>query len=131
MFVCIIKPFIQLEFMQRIFYLASCSTCARILKELEPGKDVALREIKSQGITAKELDELKKISGSYESLFSRVAMKYRAMGLNNRQLTEDDYRRYILEEYTFLKRPVIQVDNQVFIGNAKATVAAAKAALEK
>ena len=117
--------------MQRIFYLASCSTCARILKELEPGKEVALREIKSQGITAKELDELKKISGSYESLFSRVAMKYRAMGLNNMQLTEDDYRRYILEEYTFLKRPVIQVDNQVFIGNAKATVAAAKAALEK
>lgn len=117
--------------MKRIFYLASCSTCSRIIGELNPAKDVELREIKSQPITAKELDELKKISGSYESLFSRVAMKYRSMGLKNMQLNEEDYRKYILEEYTFLKRPVIQIGKQVFIGNAKATVAAAKAEMQK
>jgi arsenate reductase len=117
--------------MQRIFYLASCSTCTRILKELQPGKKVELREIKSQSISAKELDELQKLSGSYESLFSRVAMKYRSLGLNNMVLTEEDYRKYILEEYTFLKRPVIQVGKKVFIGNAKANVAAAKEELDK
>jgi arsenate reductase len=115
--------------MNRIFYLASCSTCTRILKELQPGDDVILREIKSEPITAKELDELKKISGSYESLFSRVAMKYRALKLNEKTLTEPEYKKYILEEYTFLKRPVIQIGNEVFIGNAKANVEAAKAAL--
>ena len=117
--------------MNRIFYLASCNTCVRILAELEPNKNVELREIKSQPITAKELDELTKISGSYESLFSRVAMKYRSMGLNNMQLNEDDYRKYILEEYTFLKRPVVQIGKQVFIGNAKANVSAAKTEMLK
>jgi arsenate reductase len=115
--------------MNRIFYLASCSTCARILKELQLGDDFKLREIKSEPITAKELDELKKISGSYESLFSRVALKYRALKLNEKTLTEPEYKKYILEEYTFLKRPVIQIGKQVFIGNAKSNIEAAKAAL--
>jgi arsenate reductase len=38
------------------------------------------------------------------------------------ELNEADYRKYILEEYTFLKRPVFLIDNQIFIGNAKKTV---------
>jgi arsenate reductase-like glutaredoxin family protein len=40
-------------------------------------------------------------------------------------LTEDDYRKYILEEYTFLKRPFMINGDAVFIGNAKKDVAAA------
>jgi arsenate reductase len=56
-------------------------------------------------------------------------MKYRALGLDKKKLTEDDYKNYILEEYTFLKRPVIIIGNKIFIGNSKANVAAAKAEL--
>jgi len=41
------------------------------------------------------------------------------MGLKNEVITEDDYRRFILEEYTFLKRPVFLVENDIFIGNSK------------
>jgi arsenate reductase-like glutaredoxin family protein len=52
-------------------------------------------------------------------------MKFRAMGLHEQQLTEDDYRRLMLEEYTFLKRPFIILGDQVFIGNAKKDVEAA------
>ena len=62
---------------------------------------------------------MRSLSGSYESLFSRVARKYKELGLKNKNLTEDDYRQYILDEYTFLKRPVFVVDDQIFIGNAK------------
>ena len=72
---------------------------------------------------------MKKMAGSYEALFSRVALKYRALGLDKKKLTEDDYKKYILEEYTFLKRPVIIIDNKIFIGNSKSNVAAAKAEL--
>jgi arsenate reductase len=72
---------------------------------------------------------MKKMSGSYESLFSRVALKYRALGLDKKKLTEDDYMNYILEEYTFLKRPVIIIGNKIFIGNSKNTIAAVKAEL--
>ncbi|MFT6053416.1 MAG: arsenate reductase [Roseivirga sp.] len=80
------------------------------------------QDIKSDKMTANQIDELKVLSGTYESLFSRKAMKFRAMGLNEMKLSESDYRNYLLEEYTFLKRPVFIVDNQIFVGNAKKTV---------
>lgn len=117
--------------MKKIYHLASCNTCQRILKELAPDNRVILREIKSNKITPEELEEMKELAGSYEALFSRRAMKYRSMGLNERQLSEDDYKNYILEEYTFLKRPVIIVDDSIFIGNAKKTVQAAQQAMSK
>jgi arsenate reductase len=116
--------------MKKIYYLSSCSTCARILKEW--GKDIAdfeLQDIKTNSITAKQIDEMKKLAGSYEALFSRVALKYRSMGLNQMVLTEEDYRKYILEEYTFLKRPVMINGKEIFIGNSPKVVAAAKASL--
>ena len=58
-------------------------------------------------------------SNSYEALFNKRAKKYKAMGLKNEVITENDYRQLILEEYTFLKRPVFLVENDIFIGNSK------------
>jgi arsenate reductase len=116
--------------MKKIYHLANCTTCQRILKELKPGKEYLLQDIKTEPITAGQLDEMAKMAGSYESLFSRVALKYRAMGLNEMALSEKDYRKYILQEYTFLKRPVIIIDKQIFIGNSPKNVAAAKVAMK-
>ena len=53
------------------------------------------------------------------------------MGLKDKNLSEKDYSALILEEYTFLKRPVILIDDEIFVGNSKKVVAAAKAKLEK
>lgn len=115
--------------MMTIYHLANCGTCQRILKEVPNLKKFTLREIKTEPITAKELDELKKMAGSYEALFSKIAMKYRTMGLNEMKLTEKDYRKYILQEYTFMKRPVMIVGDRIFIGNApKVTAAMVEAA---
>ena len=114
-----------------IYHLANCGTCKRILKEIPNLKKFTLREIKSEPVTAKEIDELKKLAGSYEALFSRVAMKYRSMGLNEMTLTEKDYRKYILEECTFLKRPTIIIGDQIFIGSAPKTVKAMMEAAAK
>lgn len=72
---------------------------------------------------------MKAMAGSYEALFSRRAMKYRSMGLDKQDLSEQDYRRLILEEYTFLKRPVILIDSEIYVGNSKKVVAAAKSKL--
>lgn len=117
--------------MKKIYFLSSCSTCTRIMKELDiEKKNFILQDIKTEKITASQLDELKKMAGTYEALFSRVALKYRAMGLDKKQLTEKDYRQHILEEYTFLKRPVIIVGNRIFIGNSKKNVAAVKEVLK-
>jgi arsenate reductase len=114
--------------MRKIFHLSSCNTNQRILKELNLGSDVELQDIKKENIDEKTLDFIKEKVGSYEDLFSKRAMKYRSMGLNEMDLSEQDFKKYILEEYTFLKRPFIIFENQVFVGNSKKTVEAAKEA---
>lgn len=110
--------------MKKIFYLKSCSTNQRILKELNL-EGVELQNIKDENIDEKSLDFLKDKMGSYEALFSKKAMKFRSMGLNEMSLTEADYKKHILEEYTFLKRPFMINGDEVFIGNAKNVVEAA------
>jgi len=111
--------------MNKIYHLSTCSTCQRILKEIPNLKRFELQDIKTEAITSKQLDEMKKMAGSYEALFSRVALKYRSMGLNEMELSEKDYRKYILQEYTFLKRPVMIIGKEIFVGNSKKVVAAA------
>ncbi|MGW9684348.1 arsenate reductase family protein [Flagellimonas sp. 2504JD1-5] len=115
--------------MKKIYHLGSCSTCQRILKELEPLNGVELQEIKTESITSEQLEEMKNLAGSYEALFSRRAMLFRQRGLHEQQLSEDDYKNLILEHYTFLKRPVTIINDQIFIGNSKKVVEAAKEAL--
>ena len=111
--------------MQKIYYLSTCSTCARILKEWKADKRFELQDIKTEKITVNQLDEMIALAGSSEVLFSRIALKYRALGLGQKKLHEKDYRRYILEEYTFLKRPVLIIGKEIFIGNSLKNVAAA------
>jgi len=80
------------------------------------------QDIKSEAITEAQIDEMHELAGTYETLFSRKAMKFRALGLHEMELQETDYKHYILEEYTFLKRPVFIIDGQIFIGNSKKTI---------
>jgi arsenate reductase (glutaredoxin) len=118
--------------MKKIYCLSSCSTCNRILGEIEAKKKgFVLQDIKTEKITAAQLDEIKEKAGSYEALFSRRSLKYKALGLKDKVLTEKDYRRLILEEYTFLKRPVALVGKQVFVGSEKKTVAELQSVLKK
>ena len=109
--------------MKKIYYLKTCDTCRRILKNIPTDKFI-LQEIKSQPITVKQLEEMYSFTNNYESLFSKRSKKYKAMDLKNQQLTEQDYKQLILDEYTFLKRPVIIVDDKIFIGNSPKTVEA-------
>lgn len=117
--------------MKKVFHLSSCNTNQRILKEIGFGKEVELQDIKSENIDEQTLDFIKEKVGSYEALFSKRAMKFRSMGLNEVDLSEKDYKKYMLQEYTFLKRPFIILEDQVFVGNAKKTVEAAKKAYQE
>ena len=115
--------------MKKIYYLASCSTCKRIIKTLELGEDFEFQNIKKHAITPEQLDEMKEMAGTYEALFSRRSGKFRPMGLAEMELSEQDYRQLILEEYTFLKRPVIIIGKEIFVGNHNQTVQAVAKAL--
>lgn len=114
----------------KIYCLSTCSTCTRILQEIDAdNRGLEKQDIKTAPITAAQLDEMKDRAGSYEALFSRRAMKYKELGLKDKPLTEKDYRKLILEEYTFLKRPVALVGKEIYVGSEKKTVEALKKAL--
>ena len=112
-----------------IFHLSSCNTCQRIIGELGDIEGVELQNIKEKHISEKELDLAAEIEGGYEVLFNKRAMKYRSMGLNKETHTEEEWRKHILSEYTFIKRPLAIINDKVFAGNAKKTVEALKAEL--
>ena len=115
--------------MKKFYFLSTCNTCHRILNHLELNEEFELRDIKKTAITSEELAHLKSLSGSYESLFSRRAKLYKELGLKEKSLNDNDYRNYILEHYTFLKRPLLVLDNQLFIGNSPKIINSAKTAL--
>jgi arsenate reductase-like glutaredoxin family protein len=109
------------EAMNKFYYLETCDTCRKILQFLNL-KNFELREIKSAPIEADELDTLAMKAGSYEAIFSKRARKFRELGLNELSLTENDFRKYLLLDYTFLKRPVMEIENRVLAGNSKSVI---------
>ena len=117
--------------MQTFFYLKSCSTCKRILDELNLPEQVILQNIKADAITEAQLEKMKNLTGSYEALFSKRATLYKERDLKNKTLTEADFKALILEHYTFLSRPVLVIDNTIFVGNSKKNVEAAKTFLNE
>ncbi|KAF2332758.1 MAG: ArsC/Spx/MgsR family protein [Flavobacterium nitrogenifigens] len=108
--------------MNKIYYLSSCDTCRKIIKSL-PENNLVFQDIRQDPITEEQLEEMHKLAGSYEALFSRKAQLYKSMGLKDQSLTEADFKKYILEHYTFLSRPVFIIDGKIYIGNSQKNVA--------
>lgn len=117
--------------MKKIYYLSTCDTCKRILNELNAPEAFELQDIKQEPLKEEQLQELKHRAGTYEALFSKRARLYKERDLKNKQVSEEDYKNLLLEHYTFLKRPVIVNGQEIFIGNSKKEVAAAKDSLRE
>lgn len=116
--------------MRKIYHLSSCSTCKRIIKELKlKEKNFLLQDIKTEKITPQELDKMIGMAGAIEPLFNTKAIKYRELGLKDKKLTDAQKKSYILNEYTFLKRPVILVDSEIFAGSSSETISRVRAIL--
>tara|TARA_B110000495_G_scaffold192010_1_gene195717 strand:- start:34 stop:381 length:348 start_codon:yes stop_codon:yes gene_type:complete len=114
--------------MKKVYFLQTCDTCKRILKEVNTD-GFELQEIKSNPINATQLAEMYALSGSYENLFNKRARLCKFLDLKSKTISETNYKQYLLDEYTFLKRPVFIVDNEIFIGNNKSVVSALKVKL--
>lgn len=108
--------------MNKIYYLASCDTCRKIIKSLPQNHNLTFHDIKQNPITLEELEEMHRLSGSYEALFSKKAQLYKSMDLKNKVLSEADFKKYILEHYTFLSRPVFIIDDKIYIGNSQQNI---------
>ena len=103
---------------RKIYYLSHCDTCLRILHELRSLDEFVFQDIKEDPITEEELETLKQSTGKYELLFNKRAKLYKERNLNQKELTEKDYKDLILEHYTFLKRPIVVIDDHIVLGNA-------------
>jgi arsenate reductase len=114
--------------MKRIFYLSTCDTCSRILASWKTD-GIEMQDIKTEPMTAAQVDHMIELAGSAEALFSKRARKYKELGLKDKNLSDAEMRQFIIDEYTFLKRPVLVLEEQIFVGNAKKVVEAAAQAL--
>lgn len=113
---------LELKNMDKIYYLASCDTCRKIIKALPNANKLTYIDIRQNPISEADLEEMYQLSGSYEALFSKKAQLYKSMDLKNKNLTEADYKKYLLEHYTFLSRPVVILNNEIFIGNTQPNI---------
>lgn len=107
--------------MKKIYYLKTCDTCKRILKQIDTN-GFKIQEIKKEPVNLEQLNEMYAFTQSYEALFNKRARLYKERNLKNQHLTENDFKKLILEEYTFLKRPVTILENEIYIGNSKKVV---------
>lgn len=107
----------------RVYYLSSCSTCKRILSEVNLPKDAVLIDIKTNPLKKEQLFEMHRLSHSYEALLNKRAQLYKKNELHIKTLSEDDYKELLLEHYTFLKRPVFIDKENIFIGNSATNIA--------
>ena len=106
----------------KIYYLASCDTCRKIIKSLPNPDKLEFHDIRQNPISDNDLAEMHSLSKSYEALFSKKAQLYKSMDLKNKSLTEADFKKYILEHYTFLSRPVFIIHDKIYIGNSQKNI---------
>ncbi|MGE0200647.1 MAG: arsenate reductase family protein [Candidatus Melainabacteria bacterium] len=94
---------------ERMYGLPYCSTCVKAETFLKDYGATVKRfiNVKEEAVTKKELQELAALLGGVDKLFSKRAMKYRAMGLDKMTLSDGDMLKHMQEEYTFIKRPTI------------------------
>lgn len=101
------------------------------MKEVGVDDSFEQQDIKFEPISAEQAEHFYSFTGSYEALINKRARKLKAV-LEEQPLNVDtDYKQILLMDYTFLKRPVFEIDGQLFVGNAPKTVEAIKEALGK
>lgn len=101
-----------------VYWLPYCTTCQKAVAYLqEKGVPIrSYRNLKEEPLSEDEVRALAAKVGGVEKLFSKRAMKYRQMGLHERDVSEDEMVRLMAEEYTFVTRPVLVRDDRATVG---------------
>ncbi|HXG84337.1 MAG TPA: Spx/MgsR family RNA polymerase-binding regulatory protein [Pyrinomonadaceae bacterium] len=101
------------------FYrLPECGTCQKAQRFLDRhGVEITrFRDIKEEPLSRLEVENLARMLGGAENLFSRRAVKYREMKLGERELSTEEMLDLMTSEYTFLKRPILIVEDRAVAG---------------
>lgn len=102
----------------RFYWLPNCSTCQKAVKWLDRRgvKVTEFRDIKEDRLSRAEVEELVMMAGEPADLFSKRAIKYREMKLNEREVSPKEMLDLMTEEYTFIKRPVLVIGGKAVAG---------------
>ena len=111
-------------------YLSTCSTCVRIIKSLGIEDAPFLQNVKEAMVTPEQLRFLYNHTNNYEQLINKRGRVYAQLKREGAVFSEAVYKALLEKEYSCLKRPILIWNNNVFLGNSKATVAAMKTALD-
>ena len=111
-------------------YLSTCSTCVRIIKSLGIEDAPFLQNVKEAMVTPEQLQFLYNHTNNYEQFINKRGRVYAQLKREGAVFSEAVYKALLEKEYSCLKRPILIWNNNVFLGNSKATVAAMKTALD-
>lgn len=101
------------------------------MKEVGVDAGFIKQDIKFEPLTEAQVEHFYTITGSYEALINKRARKLQALLSENPVEKDADYKKFLLMDYTLLKRPVFELDGNLFVGNSPKTVEAIKAFLNK
>ena len=96
-----------------LYWLPHCSTCqkAKVFLEEQGVSFTLVHDIKAIALSEAQVKRLVEAVGGVDALFSKRAMKFRQWGLHEKELSQDELLAYMVQEYTFIKRPVTILSN--------------------
>lgn len=102
----------------KFYWLPHCSTCKKA-KDFIENKGFTITEfhdLKAQPISREVVEKLAEMVGGAENLFSRRAIKFRELGLHEREVSSAEVLDLMSSEYTFIKRPVLVIGEKATAG---------------
>lgn len=108
--------------MNKLYYLSTCDTCKKIIKIWSPSKSLILIDLKRNPMNQAELNQLYSLTKSYEKLFNKRALLFRDYKKKNPHPKEKDYKKLILTHYSYLKRPILMINNKLVAGNSEKSI---------
>jgi arsenate reductase-like glutaredoxin family protein len=91
---------------------------------LQNGLEVTDRDFFKEPFSETEIRELAAMNGT-ENIFARRSPSLKKLGLADKQLTDDEMVKLMLQEPKLVRRPLLKVGDKLMVGAGAAAVDAA------
>ena len=92
---------------------------------MQEGLEVSDRDFFKDTLAETEVRELAALAGSTESIFARRSPSLQKLGLADKELSDDEMIKLMLQEPKLVRRPLLKVGNRLIVGAGSAAVAEA------
>ena len=88
---------------------------------LQKGLEVSDRDFFKDTLSEPEIRELASMGGT-ENIFARRSPSLKKMGLADKELSDDEMVKLMLQEPKLVRRPLLKVGNRLMVGGGNAAV---------